>query len=182
MNSEASGSVAARDKVASAPARASRHAKGRGQSITEFALVLPIMLAFLGLTLDFSRVYQAWITLESATRDAAEEAATNATTSAEALDAARRTICLQAQDIPGFVRGTSPSPDDVEQCAAPLVTIVSFSVSPTAPGASDRYPVGSATVQVSMPFSPLLAYPLITQGGAWTITTSSSFSIIQGRQ
>jgi Flp pilus assembly protein TadG len=153
----------------------------RGQSITEFAIVVPVMLAFLGLTIDFARVFQAWITLESATRDAAEAAATNAPNATVALDTAQRTICLQAENIPGFTRSTQPSPDDLELCAAPQVTVVSFDRSTTAAGASDRYPIGSATVQAQLPFSPLLPYPLITQGGAWIITTQATFSIVQGR-
>jgi Flp pilus assembly protein TadG len=182
VNAEACVRVAARAPAASAPAHAPRNAGRRGQSVTEFALVLPVMLAFLGLTLDFARVFQAWITLESATRDAAEAAATSSSTSAEALDLAQRTICLQAQNIPGYTRSGSPSPDDVELCAAPAVSVVAFSVSTTAPGASDRYPVGSATVEAQMPFRPFLAYPFITQDGAWTIITRASFSIIQGRE
>ena len=162
--------------------RTRRTAKARGQSVTEFALILPVMLAFLGLTLDFARVFQAWITLESATRDAAEAAATKATTTAGALDLAQRTICLQSDNIPGFTRSAQPSPDDVQLCAAPLVTIVTFTRSTTAVGASPTYPLGTATVQSQMNFAPLLAYPLITQNGTWTITSQASFSIIQGRQ
>jgi Flp pilus assembly protein TadG len=162
--------------------RTRRTAKARGQSVTEFALILPVMLAFLGLTLDFARVFQAWITLESATRDAAEAAATNATTTAGALDVAQRTICLQSDNIPGFTRSALTSPDDVQLCAAPTVTIVTFTRSTTAVGASTTYPLGTATVQARMTFAPLLAWPLITQNGTWTITTQESFSIFQGRK
>ena len=61
------------------PTRPARHGASRGQSVAEFALLLPVLLAFLGMTIDFARVYQAWITLESATRDAAEYAATSGT-------------------------------------------------------------------------------------------------------
>jgi Flp pilus assembly protein TadG len=162
--------------------RTTRRRKSRGQSITEFALVLPVMLAFLGLTLDFARVFQAWITLESATRDGAEAAATNAKTAAEALDWAQRTVCLQAQNIPGYRKSTLTSPDDVELCAAPTVTVVSYTLSTSAPGASNKNPLGTATIQTRIPFSPLFAYPIITQNGTWTVTSQASFSIIQGRQ
>jgi Flp pilus assembly protein TadG len=182
VNGEASARVAERAQAEPATARVSRHARGRGQSITEFALVLPVLLAFLGLTLDFARVFQAWITLESATRDAAEAAATTAATSGQALTTAKRTVCLQAQNVPGFTRSTLPSPNDVEQCTAPVVSIVSFSLSTTAPGASTAHPLGTATVEARLPFSPLLAYPFITQNGSWTIITRASFSIMQGRQ
>lgn len=154
----------------------------KGQSLVEFTLLLPVMLAFLGLTIDFARVFQAWITLESATRDAAEAAATTAATSLDATALARRTVCLQAQHVPGFEPGTAPSPDDVEACVAPVVTVVDYDLSTTAAGASDLYPIGSVTVLASLPFRPLFAYPYLTEGGTWTITTQASFSIVQGRE
>jgi Flp pilus assembly protein TadG len=166
--------------VASADSR--KPARRRGQSLVEFAILLPLLLAFLGLTIDFARVFQAWITLESATRDAAEAAATSATSNGDALTLGQRTICLQAQNVPGFVPSSSPSPADVEQCTSPNVTVVSFDVSATAPGASDRYPIGSATIESRLEFRPLFAYPIITQDGAWMIITRSSFSIVQGRE
>jgi len=46
------------DVLLAAPPRRSR---SRGQSLTEFALLLPLMIGFLGMTLDFARVYQAWM-------------------------------------------------------------------------------------------------------------------------
>jgi hypothetical protein len=159
-----------------------RRGGSRGQSLAEFGLLLPLMLAFLGLTIDFARVFQAWIAVESATRDAAELAATSATSSAGALTLAQKTICLQARDIPGFRRSGSPAPADVEQCAAPNVSIVTFSLSTTAPGASSMHPIGTATVETRLPFSPLFAYPFITQNGVWTIVARESFSIVQGRE
>ena len=162
--------------------RRNRRTTSRGQSLVEFALLLPVMLAFLGLTIDFARVFQAWITLESATRDAAEAAATSATTSSDALDVARRTVCLQAQSVPGFDRSTSPSPDDIEACAAPAVTVEAFDRSTTAPGATDLYPIGSVTVRSSLPFTTLFHYPFISEDGGWTITTEASFSVVQGRE
>jgi Flp pilus assembly protein TadG len=153
--------------------------------VTEFAIILPLMLAFLGMGIDFARVFQAWITLESATRDAAEAAATDTTVtnSTQALDLAKRTICVQAQNVPGFTRSALTSPDDVELCTAPTVSITSFTISTDpAVGASPTYPMGTAAVQVSLPFRPLFAYPLITQNGTWTIVTTGTFSILRGRE
>lgn len=169
----------------STPTRARRRpSRSRGQSVTEFAIILPVMLAFLGLAIDFARVFQAWITLESATRDAAEAAATDTTVtnSTQALDLAKRTVCLQAQNVPGFTRSGLTSPDDVELCTAPSVSVVSFSVDPAGSGASTEHPLGTASIQVSLPFRPLFAYPLITQNGTWTIITAGSFSILRGRE
>ncbi len=141
------------------------------------------MLAFLGLTIDFARVFQAWITMESATRDAAEAAATNSSSSSGAQTLAQKTVCLQSQNIPGFRKSTLASPNDVEQCISPSVTVVSWSTSTSgADGASPTYPVATVTVRATVPFSPLFAYPFLTQNGIWTITTQESFSVAQGRQ
>lgn len=49
--------------------------KSRGQSLVEFALVLPIFLVFLAAALDLGRVFYANITLNNATREGAMEAA-----------------------------------------------------------------------------------------------------------
>ena len=159
-----------------------RARRSRGQSIAEFALLLPVMLAFLGLTIDFARVFQAWITVTSATRDAAEYAATSGTSSSDALTKAKKTICLQSQNIPGFERSGLASPNDVEQCTRPTVTVVSWSTSTSpADGASPTYPIATVTIRASVPFSPLFAYPFLTQNGTWTITSDATFSIVQGR-
>ena len=150
--------------------------------MAEFAILLPVLLAFLGLTIDFARVFQAWITLESATRDAAEYAASTGTGSTDALTKAQRTVCLQSQNIPGFRRSALASPNDVNQCTSPTVTIVSFATSTDpAVGASTRNPIASVTVRSTVPFSPLFAYPFITNNGTWTVTSQVSFSVSQGR-
>lgn len=156
--------------------------RGRGQSIAEFAILLPILLAMVGLSIDFARVFQAWITIESATRDAAETAATNATGMGNALVLARKTVCVQSQTVPGFKRSSSASPADVEACEWPNVSVVAFNLSTTSAGASVRYPIGTATVQSTLDFRPFFEYPFITQDGAWTITTQTTFSIAQGRK
>ena len=150
--------------------------------MTEFALLLPVMLAFFGVTIDFARIFQAWITLDSATRDAAEYAASNATDSADALTKAKKTICLQAQNVPGFTRSGLASPNDVQQCTSPSVSVVSWSLSTSADGASNQYPVGAVTIRASLPFNMLFAYPFLTQNGAWTVTSQATFSVAQGRQ
>lgn len=52
-----------------------RHASARGQSLVEFALLLPMLLILLLGVADFGRVFHAGIVLESASRAAAEAAA-----------------------------------------------------------------------------------------------------------
>jgi Flp pilus assembly protein TadG len=149
----------------------------RGQSLVEFALILPILLTMVGAAVDIARLYQGWITLEGATRDAAEYAATFDTTSAGAAGDAQRIVCTQAATLSGFVApaGTPTA------CTSPSVTVSSFSLSTTAAGASTKYPIATVTVTATLPFRTFFGYPLFTQNGAWTLTSTQSFSIVQGR-
>lgn len=55
-----------------APTRRRRgRERTRGQSIVEFALVLPIMLIFLLIAADFGRAYTAYLTVSSSAREGA---------------------------------------------------------------------------------------------------------------
>ncbi len=56
-----------------------RHRRRRGQSLVEFAIVLPILLFLTLVALDFGRVYLGWINLQSMSRIAANLAANNPT-------------------------------------------------------------------------------------------------------
>jgi PKD repeat protein len=62
---------------ASAPL--SRFRRSRGQSLVEFALVLPVILLLTMVALDFGRVYLGYINLQNMTRAAANFAANNST-------------------------------------------------------------------------------------------------------
>src|SRR3982751_324375 len=48
--------------------------KSRGQSLVEFALVLPVFLVFLAAALDLGRIFYANISLNNAAREGAFEA------------------------------------------------------------------------------------------------------------
>jgi Flp pilus assembly protein TadG len=149
----------------------------RGQSLVEFALILPILLTMVGAAVDVARLYQGWITLEGATRDAAEYAATKDTTSTAALTDAKSIICTQTATLPGFAApaGTPTA------CTSPQVMVTSYSLSTTATGASTLYPIATVTVRATLPFRTFFGYPLFTQNGAWTLTSTQTYSIIQGR-
>jgi PKD repeat protein len=56
-----------------------RRSAPRGQSLVEFAIVLPILLLLTLVALDFGRVYLGWINLQSMSRIAANLAANNPT-------------------------------------------------------------------------------------------------------
>jgi Flp pilus assembly protein TadG len=153
------------------------HSRGdRGQSVTEFALLLPIMLLMTAVVVDVARMYQVWITLESATRDAAEYVATTQTSSSAAQTEARRVVCLAGVGLPGF-----SSAGNNGECASPSVTVSSFSRTTTGPGATSRYPIASVRVQTAMVFQTALPYPFLTNGGTWTVRSEASYSIVQGR-
>jgi TadE-like protein len=66
-----------RHSEASAPVR--RRLRSRGQSLTEFALVLPLMLLILLFGIDFGRVFLGWVNLNNVVREAANLAAQNPT-------------------------------------------------------------------------------------------------------
>jgi hypothetical protein len=58
-----------------------RHQQGRtrGQSLVEFALVLPVMLVLVLFGIDFGRVFLGWVQLNNVVREAANFAAENPT-------------------------------------------------------------------------------------------------------
>jgi hypothetical protein len=66
--------VPVRDQLAIGPA-ADRSRSSRGQSLVEFALVLPLLMILLLGVADFGRIFSAGITIEAATRNAAEAGA-----------------------------------------------------------------------------------------------------------
>jgi Flp pilus assembly protein TadG len=149
----------------------------RGQSLVEFALILPILLTMVGAAIDVARLYQGWVTLESATRDAAEQVATDVTvTSASAAATrARAIVCLELANTPGFAAPAgNPS-----ACTSPSLT-VAWTTSTAAPG-SAKNPVVTVAVSTSLPFRTLFGYPLFTQNGAWTLSSNQTYSILQGR-
>jgi Flp pilus assembly protein TadG len=155
-----------------------RDARSRGQAVTEFALILPVMLGFVALVLDVSRLYQVWIALESSTRSAAEFVATNETSASGAAVSARRIVCQGMETVPGFDRGAVA---DGSACLNPSVSVDVFSVSGSLPGATPRHPIASATVSARMAFRPLFVYPFLASDGTLTLGARESFQIVQGR-
>lgn len=137
-------------------------------------MILPLLLAVTGIVVDFGRVYGIQVALESATRNAAEYVAGFSTTSTAAADA-RRVVCVEMADVTGYVAGA-----DAANCTQPTVTIVSFSRSSTAPGATAAYPRGSVQLRVTMPFAMLMKYPWL-DGGVWTLSSDVSYEVMQGR-
>jgi len=142
------------------------------------ALILPFLLAFAGGAIDLSRAYAAWLTVESATRNAAEYAATNSADAFAAATDARSIVCQEARTTPGFTPGSGTDP--IENCTAPTVSVVAFTVSSTQTGGSFLNPIGTAHVRTQLVFTTLFPYPLLPSGG-WTLTADATYSVVRGR-
>ena len=152
------------------------HRASRGQALAEFALVLPLVLGLVGAGIDFARGFEGSMTLQTAARNAAEAAAYEATTLAEAQAVARAVVCIEAQRLPGFVAGSG---GDIATCTNPTVA-VTYASSATAPGANTRYPLVTVTVTTSLDFALTVPWPFLPNG-TWSLGATQSFEIMQGR-
>lgn len=141
-------------------------------------LILPFLLAFAGGATDLARAYQAWLTIESASRNAAEYVATNSADSATALTDARHVVCSESQPAPGFTEGSPPNA--IQNCLSPTVTVPSFTISTTQVGATGANPIATAHVHVTLPFNTLFPYPFVPHDG-WTLTSDSTYAVVRGR-
>jgi Flp pilus assembly protein TadG len=149
----------------------------RGQSLVELALLLPILLMMAGGATDLARVYQAQLTLESAVRNAAEYLATSSADATAASTDARRIVCTETSNIPGFTPGAAPNP--TETCTAPSVTVTDFAISTTALGATTKSPIGSVKVAGAIRFSTLVPWPFLP--AQLDLTADATFSVVRGR-
>ena len=73
------------------PPNDSRRRGSRGQSVVEFALVLPVLLLLMLIAIDFGRIYLGWVNLQQMARIAANEAADHASAWGSPGDPAERT-------------------------------------------------------------------------------------------
>ena len=142
------------------------------------ALILPFLLAFAGGATDLARSYQAWLTIESASRNAAEYVATTSADAATALTDARNVVCQESQTAPGFTEGMPPNP--ILNCTQPVVTVPSFAISTTQLGASGANPIATAHVRVTLPFNTLFPYPFVPHDG-WTLTADATYAVVRNR-
>jgi hypothetical protein len=89
----------------------SRSRRDPGQSLVEFALVLPVLLFLMVAVVDFARVYMTMVSVESAAREAADygafgsqkwaEAVVDATPDGTAAQMERR-ACVAASNLPEY--------------------------------------------------------------------------------
>jgi len=124
------------------------------------------MLALVGVTLDFARVYEAWMRLQAITRDTAELLATDAayTDVATAQAAADLRICTT-------MVGSATCPSSVRPGTVSLARV----------GLSTP-PIWRAAVGAEYDFQTFFVWPVIqglTGSDRWTITTSVTYEVIR---
>lgn len=143
----------------------------RGQSVVEFALVLPIMLVLLLAVLDFSRIYTTMTAVESAAREAADYGTTLGAEKWQPGSPAAATVaemvkraCTAASDLPDYRDGDT---DPANGCSSPDVDIC---LSPTAGGPC--YHVAD------LPSGAACDDPLRTNPCTVTVTLTHTFDII----
>jgi Flp pilus assembly protein TadG len=113
------------------PPLATRDAS-RGQSIVEFALVLPILMILLLAIVDFARLYTTVLTVESAAREAADYGAFHwynwqDSTAANATEAEmERRACVAIRNLPEY---SGP----VDSCMTPSFFNSSLDAPPSGP-------------------------------------------------
>jgi Flp pilus assembly protein TadG len=163
-----------------------RSPRQRGQSLVEFSIVLPVLLAIVGVVIDASRVYQAWTNLESATRDAAQYLATSDTDptspnhTTQGTNSDNKAIYL-LNEATGSTFTRSQTQGMLTDCSHPQVTTTFSTDTSFESGGSTSNPVATARVRACLPFRTLFAYPFLTTNGAWIVNSDRKFTIIVGR-
>ncbi|HEX2362891.1 MAG TPA: PKD domain-containing protein [Jiangellaceae bacterium] len=151
-----------------------RHRRRRGQSLVEFAIVLPILLFLTLVALDFGRVYLGWINLQSMSRIGANLAASNPTAWQPGGDAS---VKAQYQNQ---IRNDASATN----CRLPTVGGVATAPNPTfidtdGNGAADD--IGdSASVQLSCTFALITPGIKDVLGGSIAVSASSVFPVSTG--
>jgi Flp pilus assembly protein TadG len=160
--------------------------RARGQSLVEFAVLLPVLLGLVGVTIDVARLYQAWTNLEAATRDAAQYLATSATdplavdhTTQGSDSDGKAGYILQVATGSSFARSTTQG--TLGSCSQPRLTTTYSESTAASAGGSGAYPVATARVMTCLPFRTLFSYPFVTIDGYWTLRSEREVKSIVGR-
>jgi PKD repeat protein len=157
----------------------SRVRRTRGQSLVEFALVLPIMLLLVLIVLDFGRVYLGYINLQNEARIAANFAADNPNSWTAPLSAEATTNQTAYKNK--IINDTKAT-----NCALPVVAGVTTVPSPVFTdqgGNGTTHDLGD-TVSVSISCNFGLITPIISSivgtGGQLTVSASAVFPVKTG--
>lgn len=158
------------------PARDARSGSGRaaatgpgrdwGQSVVEFALLLPLFMLMLVIAIDFGRVFFSYVAINNAAREAAAYAATNPTDQVGMLQRAQQETNTQGQVGEGSLSVAATCHDPTGGAIA------------CADAAGGNGTGNTITVTVSEQFTFIT--PMIGNafGGALQMTTSSTTSVL----
>jgi Flp pilus assembly protein TadG len=178
--------------------RKRRSRRRTGQSLVEFAVLAPLVLALVGVATDTARLYFGWINLESATRDAAQQIASDTTYvdpanaryhdpfSACASNSDARTVLNAETGVTFTIRAAAST------CITTLTTCTTPSVTSSwsyndgssdagAAGGSTTYPVATVRVVSCRPFKTIFTYPFLGPGSTWLLRSDRTISSIVGR-
>lgn len=173
-----------------------KRTRTRGQSLVEFALIVPVLLTLVGAALDVARIYQAQLKLEAAVRDAAQYVATDpgyTTTGGyyDSTDTANYCTAFPCTIVPSSdaksvldaeAGQTFSMSSSQTTCSTPTVWAVLASPSTDgSTGGSTSYPLASTTITACVPFRTLFPYPWFTQSSTWVIHVNRTFSTLVGR-
>jgi Flp pilus assembly protein TadG len=159
-------------RVGSAPppprrtARSRAWARDRGQSVVEFALLLPVFLLILVVAVDFGRLFFTWVQIHNAAREAAAVGSYSPTDTAGMSSRVAAEKNAQGQKGENAVTVSST-------CANPAGTTITCASAPGGTGAGN-----TITVTVSEHFSFLT--PLINQtvGSNLQISASATSTVL----
>lgn len=147
----------------------------RGQSMVEFALILPILALFLLLAVDFGRVFFGWVGIQNASRIGANQAARDPEPWA---DGTTDSLYYEriAQDLAAINCDADVDDDgDVDEDDLPVPVFTNGG------GTADVYEIGdrvSVTLECGMSFiTPLVS---VIVGDPLPISAQSSFTIFGG--
>jgi Flp pilus assembly protein TadG len=140
-----------------------RSRSARGQSLLEFALILPIFLVLLGTAVDAGRLFFGYVSITNAAKEGALFAAT------KPQCATATTTCADPDNVAWRVNQESPGITNLtisQGCTSPAGTVRASLVA-CAEGDSIR-------VTVSQPFRLITPITRAILGPSTTLTTSSS--------
>ncbi|HSG85357.1 MAG TPA: TadE family protein [Candidatus Limnocylindrales bacterium] len=138
-----------------------RRDKSRGQSLVEFALILPIMLLIVAVALDFGRAFMGWVSLTGATRLGANYAAQHpdANWGSSSDPNRQRYLAQMARDLgsTNCTPTTTPMPTfpNGKTLGNPAVVTLTCQFNPITP-------IVTAIVGDSLPLTASTAYPIRT--------------------
>jgi Flp pilus assembly protein TadG len=151
------------------PWRITTHQPGRsrrrGQSVVEFALILPIMLFLIAGAVDIGRLFFAYVTIENAAKEGAFYGATNPSCDSSASCADPRNVTWRLrQDLSGL-SGTSSS----VRCLSPGGTVTAANL------CAEGY---TYEVTVSYPFGLITPIASSIVGNSLTLRSTESAIVL----